>query len=501
MDSRTEKYEQMIRDGIDRAYLAHLLKLREEIRLKPEDYSGDFKEEAKEIISHVKQARSEIYIIENMENKALKKVNKNINDRIKEISALLKVIIESKTNKIKDLGEIISGLIDDTGPKKDATFLLLNVKRKGINYIIRHSINVCLIAIATAIELTKIMTDKLTDERIKGDFKKLSICNKKVFNKKELIKLGIAAVLHDIGLLEAFPDLNENTIFALKDKSKIELHANKAYHLLSQLKADYDIRQAVFQHHERIDGSGYPDGIKGRLFSKYSVVLAFADQLELFINKNPFNRKFHPHRAIMRILTKIRSQFDNDVILAYCRAASIYPIGSWLLLSNEQIGLVFKTNKDNLKKPVIKCVYTADMKELLQKEFINLSKSNLSIKELIDIEALELLDDNVEKFVFEEREFARIPADIDAKVSIVDSDTSFQSKINDISAGGVRLELDDKLRMGEEICINFDYKNKPFNNVKGIAVWYDGSAAKHNNYGVRFLNIDKDSKEFLLNLS
>ena len=501
MERRTEKYERMIREGIDRAYLANLLRLREEIKLRADDYSGDFKKDAKDIISHIKQAHSEIYLIENMENKALKKVNKNINDKIKEISPLLEIMINDKADKVKDLKEIIGELIDETGPKKDATFLLLNVKRKCVNFIIRHSINVCLISIATAIELTKIMTAKLNDDTLKGDFKKLNICNKKIFNKEELVKLGVASLLHDIGLLESFPHLNENTKFGLKDKSKIELHPSNAYHLLSQLKADYDIRQAVLQHHEKVDGSGYPDGIKGRLFSKYSVVLSFSNQLELLINKNPFFKKFHPHRAIMRILTRERSQFDNDVILAYCRAASIYPIGSWLLLSNDHISLVFKTNKHSLKKPVVKCVYTSDMKELLKKEFINLSKSNLSIKELIDIEALELLDENVEKFMFEEREFMRVPVNIEAKVNIVDSSIAFQSRINDISAGGVRLELDSQLRLGEKISMNFNLKNKSFSDAKGITVWYDGSQAEHNHYGVRFLNLAEDSKEFLLNLS
>jgi len=358
MEKRTEQYERMIRDGIDKAYLAHLRKLREEILVKAEDYSGNFKKEAKELIEHVKRAHSEIYMIEHMENKALVNVNKNINKSLKDISGILQAIITNKVDKIKELKDIVGLLIDETGPKKDSTFLLLNVKRKGVNFVVRHSINVCLIAVATAIELSKIMTEKLNDEAVRGDFKKLTICNKKIFNRVDLIRLGVAALLHDIGLLESFPDLNEKTKFSIKDRSKIELHPSNAYHMMTQMKAEYEIRQAVLQHHEKTDGSGYPDGIKGRLLSKYSLVLSFANQMELLTHKNPFMHKLHPHKAIMHILTQERDQFDNDVILAYCRAASTYPIGSWLHLSNNCIGLVFRTNKNNGKKPIVKCVYT-----------------------------------------------------------------------------------------------------------------------------------------------
>ncbi len=497
MEKQTKIYERMIREGIDRAYLFHLLQKREKIKIEENDYSGDFKREAKDIINHIKNANDEIFIIENSKKKALKTINKNINTRLAEIYILLNEIIINKENKIEELKQIVSGLIDDTGPKRDSTFLLLNIKRKEFNMIIRHSINVCLIAISIAIELTKMMTQKLTDESVKGDFKKLNICNKKIFNKKELIKIGIAALLVDIGLLECFPDIDENTKFSLKDKSKIELHTNNAYHLLTSMKVDYDIRQAILHHHERIDGSGYPDGIKGHLFNKYSLILSFTDRFELLTNKNPFSKKLHPHKAIMYILQKERQQFDNDVTLAYCRAASLYPIGSWLFLSNNKIGLVFKTNKNNLKKPIIKCIYTSEMKELLKKEFIDLSQSNLSIKELIDIDSLALLDKNIEQFLFDEREFRRIPVNLDAKINFPDTDIFFNSKIKDISPGGVQLETNRILKLGNEAFLDFHFKDKDFQHIKGIIVWVKEESKS---CGIRFLMLDEDYRQLLLNM-
>ena len=498
MEKRTKIYERMIREGIDRAYLENILQKRKEIKLSENDYSGDFKREAKEIIDHIKDAHEEIFIIENLKESALKQVNKSINTRIDRIHVLLEDIIKNKSNKIDYLKDIVSNLIDDTGPKKDSTFLLLNIKRRKFNLIIRHSINVCLIAISIAIELTKIMTNKLNDPSVRGDFKKLSICNKKIFTKKELVDLGVAALLHDIGLLEYFPDIDENTQFDMKDRSKIELHPNNAYHLLTGLKVDYEIRKAVLQHHERIDGSGYPDSIKGRLFNKYSLVLSFANYIELLTSKNPFHKKMHAHRAIMHILKKERSQFDNDITLAYCRAASLYPIGSWIYLSNNKIGIVFKANRNNIKRPIVKCVYTSDMKELLKKEFIDLSKSSLKINELIDIESLTMLDKSIEKYIFDEREFMRITVNIEGKINIPDSSLFFKSRIKDISAGGLRLELTEPLSLGTELYIDFTIKDKKLQQIKSIIVWID---LKTNQYGLRFIDLDSNIKEFLMELS
>jgi len=405
-------------------------------------------------------------------------------------------IINDKIFKIDHLGEIVEGLIEDTGPKRDSTFLLLHIKRKAPNLIVKHSINVALLSLAIAIELSKIMEHKLENPEVKGDFKKLEICNKKIFTREELIKLGIAALLHDLGLVESFPNLNENTKFELKDKSKIELHPNRAYHLLTSLGVDYDIRKAIFQHHERIDGSGYPDGISGRFFTKYGLVLSFADYIELLTSKNPFVKKMHPHRAIMHILTKERHKFDADVLFSYCQAASLYPIGSWVILSNAKIGVVMRSNKDNLRKPIVKCVLSSDLRELIKKEFIDLTRSNLKIMELVDIESLEMFDESVDRFMFDEREFERTKVDLEVDVNIVDTNIHRKAKFEDISPGGARLYIPERLIPGDELYVNFQINNNRFNNIKGLVVWEDNEEiVGEHRYGLRFIQIREDEKK------
>lgn len=491
------EHEKLIEENIEKSYYTRIMEREQGLELQEADYSQEEKKEAKRIIEHIQEAHEDITQIEQLEKKPVKRINDSINEKILLLSAKLQDMIRVKKNRLVDLEFIIHDLISDTGPKRHSAFLLLHVRRTGVNYVIRHSINVCLISLAIAMELTKMMTEKLKSPEVRGDFKKLNICDRKIFTKNELVKLGVSALVHDLNLLEVFPDLNENSKFSIKEKSKIELHSNNGYHTLTLLGADYIIRNTVLHHHERVDGSGYPDGLKGLLLSKYTLVLSFADRIEQLIIKSPFSIKLHPHKAIMYLLSEEKEKFDNDVTLSFCRAASLYPVGSWLLLSNNKVGIVYLSNKHSLRKPIVKCVYSSEMKELLKKEFIDLSKSDLKILELIDIEALKMFNVDIENFIFDEREFRRIPVNVAGRINLPDTDIFFNSQVHDVSLGGACIRMENRLKIGDEILLDFSLGDTSLEN-KGIVVWANEEKASAYSYGIRFLRED-DNYKLILN--
>jgi HD-GYP domain-containing protein (c-di-GMP phosphodiesterase class II) len=494
MGSRNKKYEKMIQEGIVRAYYKNIFEEEKQLTYDAKNYPDTVRKQAKQIIDHINKAQNEIYVIENSEKKAINYINGDINLKIQDIAMISNRMLVNKENRVDELKKIVSDLIDDTGPKRDATFLLLNVKRAGFKYLLRHSINVCLLSIAVAIEMSKMMTDKIQEGSLIGDFKKLQICNDKIFNKEELINLGVSAILHDMVIFEHIPDLDENTAISVKDQSKVELHPNNGYHFLTNLEVDFDIRKAVLQHHENIDGSGYPSGIRANQFNKYSLILSFANQIEQMTTKNPFIKFTHPHSAIMFLLKNQRGKYDEDVILAYCKACSIYPLGSWVKLSNNKIGIVFKTT-DNIYKPIIKCVYSDDYQKLIHSEFIDLSKTEIKVIELISIQKLESVDKEFERFIFDERQYSRIKTDISARFTIPASAIKYDVKNLNISAGGTLMELNADLKLGQEFKLDFQFKQKEFQNMTGLIIWKN-EEKKH--YGVRFLSMEDESYQSLL---
>ncbi|GEM_PF-3186427 len=458
--------------------------------------TGDVEKDV--ILKHVKQSQEDIIKIESGVRVSIKEINRNIEDSIRDMEKeIKKILVEKKVNSTR-LTEIVSNLIDLTGPKREASFLLIGIIRKGAHLIVKHAVNTCLLSLAIAIEMSKIMDEQLKRPEVIGDFKKLKICNAKIFSREELIKLGIAGVLHDVGLVDVFPDISERTVITAKDFSKIQLHPSRTFSFLSMTNMDYDIRKAVLQHHERTDGSGYPDGIEKRLFTKYSLVLSFANYYDLRTTRNPFERYLHPQKALLEILQKERIKFDDDVIFAFCKAASLYPVGSWLMLSDGSVGLVIRSNRNDLKKPIVKVTYTPDLKECKIISFIDLTKSNLTVKEIIDVESIEIFDPRYERFIFDEREFYRMPTSIPLELTVRDTNININGMIENISAGGLQFISAFKLVRGDRINITFEFSKKSFKKISGLVAWKKTISDKTFSYGLRFLNLTEEDHAFLM---
>ena len=489
--NKTKAVQQEIEDRLSRIFDKREYGLEEEKeeKLSPKDFLPKDRTKATEILSHVKQSDDDILQIENGEKISLKTINHNITTIIKDLEQILKQILVSKEVDIKKLEATASELIDQTGPKRDSSFLLLGIIRKDTHLIIQHAVNTCLISLAIAIEMSKLMKLQLNKTEVMGDFKKLQICNNKIFDKEELIKLAIAGILHDISLVDAFPNINKDTVFTIKDQSKIELHPSMAYTFLTQRNLDFDIRKAILQHHERADGSGYPDGIEARNFTKYARVLSFANDYDLKTTKNPFEKKLHPQKALLEILQKERKKFDDDVIFAFCKSASLYPIGSWVVLSDDTIGLVVRSNKNNLRKPIVKAIYSSDFKELKNKKFINIEKSHLEIKNIIDVESLEIFDKRYERFIFDEREFQRIVVALQTEIKIPNTNVVVNGIIENISAGGLLIRSGFNMSKGNHVTTTFIFKGKELKDLLGIITWKKEEEDVFF-YGVRFLYLD-----------
>jgi len=184
----------------------------------------------------------------------------------------------------------------------------------------------------------------------------LRIIRFKTFTKEELVKLGFAAFVHDIYFKKAFPGLTPNRkLGTLSDQSNIEKHASESYHIMKGFEMDYHVNKAVLQHHERVDGSGFPDGVTERMFSKYTSIISFAERYVSLTQANPFNPVYHPTAALKHIMTKEKEGFDTDVIISFAKASTMVPIGSWVQLENSLIGYA-STRIDGSNLPMIRAV-------------------------------------------------------------------------------------------------------------------------------------------------
>ncbi|NPV01629.1 MAG: HD domain-containing protein [Brevinematales bacterium] len=296
--------------------------------------------------------------------------------------------------------EIVLDFINDVGFQlARGLFSAISKNEHYSNFIISHTLQVMIVALITAIEMSKMITEK-TAEMKHNDLNTFLAIGKKSYQLEDLINLGIAAVLHDIDIKIRVPDLTYSYNGGYEWDSIIDTHPTNGFHLVKRLGLSFDVERAVFQHHERIDGSGFPNGTLPRFFSKYTPVIMFAEHYIESTTPNPFVDKYYsPRTALVEILSRQRHQLDGDSIYAFIRAASLFPIGTWLLLSDGNIGIVYDINKELLERPILKVFFDRSLQRV--NPFMeDLSKSNVQIVKPIDLSSIRKIAGGPLNFIF-----------------------------------------------------------------------------------------------------
>jgi HD-GYP domain-containing protein (c-di-GMP phosphodiesterase class II) len=119
------------------------------------------------------------------------------------------------------------------------------------------------------------------------------------------------------------------------------------------MKLPNAVLQAMAQHHEAVDGSGFPTASKGEKLSRASQVLALVNRYDDLCN--PWNpaRALTPHEAVSRLFASGRARFDAQVLQAFIRMMGVYPPGSMVQLSDGRYAQVQVVNASRPLKPTL----------------------------------------------------------------------------------------------------------------------------------------------------
>ncbi len=192
-----------------------------------------------------------------------------------------------------------------------------------------------------------------------------------------LIELGNACLLHEIGMLKLPGELRRSTK-ALSDEERkvIVTHTVIGYRILKGISAPENVAMAAIEHHERMDGSGYPRNLIGDKINSYARIIAVACSYDAIVSKRPFRSSaLDGHSAIKDLLQKNRKQYDDRVLKALIYTLSVYPVGTAVLLSNQSKGIVVKTDPEKPRCPVVRVTVDPDGKKLAPPALIQTSES------------------------------------------------------------------------------------------------------------------------------
>jgi HD-GYP domain-containing protein (c-di-GMP phosphodiesterase class II) len=239
--------------------------------------------------------------------------------------------LTSLTNYIKDVITMV---------KENEEYILrfADLKNeKNRPYFITHAVRTTIIALTIA---SKLKSPRIAPHKV--------------------IEVGISCMLHEVGMLQIPPDIyNKEGSLTEEEKKTISLHPLLGYRMLKEMKElqpplSQDILTGILEHHERENGSGYPQKLHSNQISLYGKIIAIACSYDAQISSRPFRSEKDAHTSMTTLLKEMENLYDREILLPLLESLSLYPIGCYVIMKSKAIGVVIKTNSDRPRYPIVK---------------------------------------------------------------------------------------------------------------------------------------------------
>jgi len=191
----------------------------------------------------------------------------------------------------------------------------------------------------------------------------------------ELEKLAIGALMHDVGKLQIPTEiLNKPDALSSEEKKIMHQHPGASRNLL--ISAGDFFANAVdiaYSHHERIDGSGYPRGLKGHSLTPFARMVSIIDVYDAMTTEQVYREDLAPFEALKYLNQNKGTLFDNQLVALFIKMIGVFPVGSIVELSNGEIGIVITSNRDDNLRPKVLLMLDAN-KMPMERRVINLAR-------------------------------------------------------------------------------------------------------------------------------
>lgn len=199
------------------------------------------------------------------------------------------------------------------------------------------------------------------------------------YTPKKMTELGLAALLQNVGML-VIPDAIIYKAGKLTEEeiTMIKKHPESGRDMLAYLNGDFSsVVEAVYQHHERVNGSGYPQGLTEDAIIEYAQIIGICDSFEAMSRNRPHRKALLQHTSVRQLITAKEKLFSPHIVKAFLEEISLYPVGSYVKLNNGSIGRVIKTNRQQPVRPIIRIMLDGRGSTTTDDEYRDLSKQNV----------------------------------------------------------------------------------------------------------------------------
>lgn len=235
----------------------------------------------------------------------------------------------------------------------DELFIMAIHLDDRFKYVIYHSINVAIYALKMADDLR--------------------------FDQTRKIELSMAALLHDIGMA-VIPDkiLYKQEELSPQEIDILRNRPNYSYKILRSFGDGFAyLAETAAQVYERIDGSGYPRGLKGEEIHEYAQIIGLLDMYEALIHSRPQRDKVTHFTAVKEVINNCKHRFQRQHLKSLLSIFTVFPIHSYVRLNSNAIGKVIETYADQPMRPKLQILYDSQRRKVLTERIVALPDNPL----------------------------------------------------------------------------------------------------------------------------
>lgn len=270
------------------------------------------------------------------------------------VRKVLSETFEGKAIEVEPFAALADNMIESVMLDSDAMKCVSALRSKDA-YLLEHSVNVAFLLITF------------------GKYLKL--------DREMLRQLAIGGILHDIGKIKVDNKiLHKPGKLTPEEFEHMKLHQAYAIEIMEQAKGLSQVSKDVcLMHHEKLDGRGYPRGLKGDALPLHGRMSCIVDIYDALTATRCYKEAMSPAAAFKILLSLTPFHLDESLVYEFIRCIGVYPVGSLVQLSDGRVGIVWESKDRDVLHPIVKCFYSLKFKRYTDVTMVDLQKSDLNI--------------------------------------------------------------------------------------------------------------------------
>ncbi|UJF22371.1 HD-GYP domain-containing protein [Shewanella sp. OMA3-2] len=281
------------------------------------------------------------------------------------IKKVLSETFDGKAVEVAPFEAVADKMIESVMDDADA-FKCISALRSKDAYLLEHSINVAFLLVTFGKHL-KLDVDMLR-------------------------QMAVGGILHDIGKVKVDNEiLHKPGKLTPEEFEHMKLHQVYAVEIMEDTKGLSQISKDVcLMHHEKLDGRGYPKGLKGDALPVHGRMSCIVDIFDALTAARCYKEAMSPAAAFKILISLTPFHLDQSLVYEFIRCIGVYPVGSLVQLSDERVGIVWEAKDRDALHPIVKCFYSLRYKRYTDVTMVDLRKSDLNIERGISPSALDV---------------------------------------------------------------------------------------------------------------